>query len=154
MLLHEWVELFANTYDLDREGDGFRALNYFIKDSKEGIYADKYKDILCLSLPEFINHLKDDETELTDFIYDRKTGYVLCNFRYNSRISHEMFADGIASAIDTKNYKWGEGADLYVNNYGFLMSSASYFQRLTIGEDFRMNAQEKQIFGKWNKDYV
>lgn len=159
--LHEWFELFADAYGIDRtedfeRGEGAFLLNSQIESEISGVYKNVYHKIHCMTLIEFHEYFKNINraNPLTDFVYDFKTGYVLINFRMNSSICHEIFVGcmykAITNAGDAINYE--RASELYCDKYGFFKSSVTGYGKwtwTTIGNNLKLPSDAKIVFKDW-----
>lgn len=152
--LHEWYVKFCEVHGLEpdieraKENMGQWKLKFQIENAQEGVYADNYENVLCLPLIEFSQWQKNTD-EFTDFVYDKTTGYVIVNFRYNSGLYHELFTSSIVNAIENTNVDEKDGAEKYIDKYGFFKSSAGGYgpwKRVYIGANFKITADIKLAF--------
>lgn len=158
--LHTWFDLFREAYKLPNtienqpsknENMGIYLMNYLIDDAKTSlIYKNSYNNVMALKLAEFHLYWNKTKKELTDLVYDKKTGYVLINFRYNSSIVHEHFVGYMYNAITNQDLMPEAASELYIDHYGFFKSSASHGKRIIIGENLTLTADEKITFKDWN----
>jgi hypothetical protein len=164
--LHEWLKVFAKAHGLDTDfentkNEGMFVLNSLIRDERNGCYAKDYHNVKCMPLQEFVAYdatvrniiyqteLDEEDYPLTDFLYERKSGYVIINLRFNSSMSHENFMGWLYNAIENIWLPEPKGADLYIDKYGFSLSSTSYHRAIPIGENFVLNAREKAAFNTY-----
>lgn len=155
MQLHEWFQIFLTTYEIGDpdENEGAYRVKLMIESASDPKYRSRnYNGIMVLTLPEFAAYMKAEE-ELTDFVYDKKTGYVLINFRYNALISHELFIGHLYHAItnaDVYEMSATRAAELYIDQYGFFKSSASHdWKSINVGNNFVLTPEAKITFKKF-----
>lgn len=155
--LHEWLDKFIEAHDLDKDiantnNDGLFILHDLIHEERESYtYKKNYPNVKCLTLKEFTAYPKE---ELTDFLYERKTGYVIINLRYNSSFPHENLMSYLYNAIENKDLNVEQGAEAYIDKYGFSLSSVSYHKNILLDENFILNALEKSAFYSYNFDRI
>jgi hypothetical protein len=169
--LHEWLNEFIAAHGLDTDventsNEGLYVLSALINDERENDYEKTYRktyaDVKCMTLAEFAKYdhtarnivftpeLNEEDYQLTDFLYERKSGYVIINLRFNSSLPHENMMGMLYNAIEHKNLNMPEGAEAYIEKYGFSLSSVSYFRNILLGDSFVLNAQEKAAFSSYN----
>jgi hypothetical protein len=165
--LHEWLNEFIAAHGLDADventrNEGLYVLNHLINDEREGYYQRSYGNVKCMTLSEFTAYdhtarniiytpeLNEEDYQLTDFLYERKSGYVIINLRFNSSLPHENMMGMLYNAIEHKDLNMPEGAEAYIDKYGFSLSSVSYFRNILLGDNFVLNAQEKAAFSSYN----
>jgi hypothetical protein len=158
--LHEWLDKFIEAHGLDTDIENTEnvelyVLHSIISDELTGIYKNRYPNVKCLTLKEWIAYDKKtrdtyEAEPLTDFIYERKSGYVLINLRFNSSLPHENLMAYMHNAIEGKHMREPDGAEAFIDKYGFSLSSTSYHRTISLGENFTLTAQEKVAFSAYN----
>jgi hypothetical protein len=152
--LKPWFKKFCNVHGLDpkgkaRDNKGVYGLRKMINDSFKSDEENYYK-VSCFSLDEWHKYLKEHAGDrfgaFDDFLYEKATGYVLCNLNAYTVISHEVMAGCIVNAIEKTREPEGEAAETFSEKYGFLVSSVGDPNRIYIGDDYKLSPEEKLVF--------